>query len=57
MPAWVMCYKCGYWFLPDNDKKNYKVVQYQGTIIGAICSSCSGMDKKNVKQMDKCLIN
>ena len=39
---WINCHKCKYWFSPDNVKKNYKVVQYNGAIIGAICTDCSG---------------
>ncbi len=46
MPEWIPCYRCHYYFLPNNDKKNYKVLQFKGAIIGATCPDCSGMDKE-----------
>ncbi len=41
MSNWLTCYRCKYWFLPDNDKQNYKVVQYKDKIIGVTCPDCS----------------
>lgn len=50
MSDWISCWQCKFWFLPDNDKKNYKVVQFEGKIIGAICPDCSGYIREKEKE-------
>lgn len=43
MAEWQSCFRCNYYFEPNNDKKNYKVVEYKGSIVGVICPHCSGL--------------
>jgi len=50
MNEWVTCRRCKYWFEPDNDKRNYKVIQYKDAIIGVLCPRCSGFVEKKKEE-------